>query len=127
MGAINTASDTTSNFGDCLQARNMYTGVRVYAETPHTVTRTALCVCVCVRVCVPASRLRQVHCLFLSPSPDPRPRLILPPMQPVDNAGSFPGCIDSPRVNQTSRSHLQSRKEGADIDLHSPRVQGAVV
>jgi hypothetical protein len=48
MRAINAASGTTSNIGDCLQARNMYTSVSVYAEAPQTGWRVPRCVCVCV-------------------------------------------------------------------------------
>jgi hypothetical protein len=36
MCAINAVSDSTNNFGDCLQARSVYIGVHVYAEAPQT-------------------------------------------------------------------------------------------
>lgn len=47
MCVINAASDSTSNFGDSLQAPNLYTGVLAYAEAPQTQWRVhAVCVCV---------------------------------------------------------------------------------
>ena len=89
-----------------------------WGTSNNTVTRTALCVCSWV------STPARTWPFSLSVTTTTSTSEILSPVKPVDNAGSFPGYIDSPRVNQTTRSHLQSRKEGADIYLHSPTCSG---
>jgi hypothetical protein len=106
MCAINAVSDSTNNFGDCLQARNMYIGVRAFVRMlRHLKQHSDAYRAVCVFPRFDSGRDKA----FLSPSPHPRPRSSH--SAAGGNAGSFPGCIDSPRVNQTTRSHLQTRKK----------------